>query len=688
MTINNLLCFTFLQNCVIVIKDIKLFFKRQTMKDTFYITTPIYYPSGNWHIGTCYTTVVCDAIARFYRMRGKEVFFLTGTDEHGQKIEDKAKEKGVTPKEFVDVIVEDLKGIWKMLDISYDRFIRTTDKDHEKTVQYVFKKLYDNGDIYKAEYEGWYCTPCESFFTETQLKDGKCPDCGRAVKKEKEESYFFRLSKYADKILKLYEDNPEFLQPKSRMNEMINNFIKPGLQDLCVSRTTVKWGIPVEFDKNHTVYVWIDALSNYISALGYKNGNEELFDKFWPCDLHMTGKEIIRFHAIIWPAILMALDLPLPKRVYGHGWLLIGGDKLSKSKQDKISTELTDPKEIVARYGKDSLRYFLLREIPFGSDGVYSNEAFLNRINSDLSNDLGNLVSRTTAMIAQNFGGILPASTAEEDIDRELISMSQSLLELVERDIEEINVPKALQDIFKVVGRANKYIDETTPWVLAKDPEKRDRLATVLYNLSEVIRITSTILAAFIPSSAEKILSCYGIEVNGLSLDTVEKFGYLKAGIAVTKSQPIFPRIDVKKELKAVEDMMIERHKKVQKSADKPVIDKNNEPKVPSEITIDDFFKTDLRVAKVLSCEKVEKSDKLLKLQLSLGNETRQVVSGIAKYYTSEELVGKKVVLVANLKPAKLRGVESQGMILCGECGDNVRLVEPDQSLPEGSKIR
>lgn len=658
------------------------------MKDTFYITTPIYYPSGNWHIGTCYTTVVCDAIARFYRLKGKQVFFLTGTDEHGQKIEDKAKEKGVTPKEFVDVIVEDLKGIWEMLDISYDRFIRTTDEDHEKTVQYVFKKLYDNGDIYKAEYEGWYCTPCESFFTETQLKDGKCPDCGRPVKKEKEESYFFRLSKYADRILKLYEDNPEFLQPKSRMNEMINNFIKPGLQDLCVSRTTVKWGIPVEFDKNHTVYVWIDALSNYISALGYKNGNEELFNQFWPCDLHMTGKEIIRFHAIIWPAILMALDLPLPTRVYGHGWLLIGGDKLSKSKQDKISTELTDPKEIVARYGKDSLRYYLLREIPFGSDGVYSNEAFLNRINSDLSNDLGNLVSRTTAMIAQNFGGILPEPGEKADIDEELISMSEALLGLVERDIEEINVPKALQDIFKVVGRANKYIDETTPWVLAKDPLKRDRLATVLYNLSEVIRITSTILAAFIPSSAEKILSCYGIDFNDLNFGTVEKFGYLKAGTMVVKSQPIFPRIDVKKELKAVEDMMIERHKKAQKSADKPVIDKNKEVEAPSEITIDDFFKTDLRVAKVVACEKVEKSDKLLKLQLSLGEETRQVVSGIAKYYTPEELVGKKVVLVANLKPAKLRGVESQGMILCGECGDNVRLVEPDQSLPEGSKIR
>lgn len=664
------------------------------MKDKFYITTPIYYPSGNWHIGTCYTTVVCDAIARFYRMSGKDVFFLTGTDEHGQKIEDKAKEKGVTPKEFVDVIVDDLKGIWQMLDISYDRFIRTTDPDHEKTVQYVFKRLYDNGDIYKSEYEGWYCTPCESFFTETQLKDGKCPDCGRPVTKEKEESYFLRLSKYADRILKLYEDNPEFLQPKSRMNEMINNFIKPGLQDLCVSRTSVKWGIPVEFDKNHTVYVWIDALSNYISALGYKNGNEDLFNKFWPCDLHMTGKEIIRFHAIIWPAILMALDLPLPKRIYGHGWLLIGGDKLSKSKQDKISTELTDPKEIVSRYGKDALRYYLLREIPFGSDGAYSNEAFLNRINSDLSNDLGNLVSRTTAMICQNFDGVLPAPTEREPIDDELISLVNSLLDCVTADITAIDVPKALQDVFKVVGRANKYIDETTPWVLAKDAAKKQRLATVLYNLSEAIRVSSTILLAFIPSSAEKILACYGLDGKNVNLNSACKYGVLKEGTVVLKAQPIFPRIDVKKELKDIDELMIKRHETAQKSANKPVIakkDENNkatEPAVLPEITIDDFFKTELKVAKIITAEKIEKSDKLLKIQLSLGNETRQVVSGIAPYYTTEELIGKKVVLVANLKPAKLRGVESQGMILCGECGDTVRLVEPSMDLPEGSKIR
>lgn len=665
------------------------------MKEKFYITTPIYYPSGNWHIGTCYTTVVCDAIARYYRMAGRDVFFLTGTDEHGQKIQAKAKEKGVSPKEFVDVIVDDLKGIWKMLDISYDRFIRTTDPDHIKTVQYVFKRLYDNGDIYKSRYEGWYCTDCESFFTDLQLKDGKCPDCGREVHKEKEESYFLRLSKYADRILKLYEDNPEFLQPKSRMNEMINNFIKPGLQDLCVSRTSVKWGIPVEFDPSHTVYVWIDALSNYISALGYKNGDETLFDKFWPCDLHMTGKEIIRFHAIIWPAILMALDLPLPKKVYGHGWLLIGGDKLSKSKQDKISTELTDPKEIVARYGKDALRYFLMREIPFGSDGAYSNESFLNRINSDLSNDLGNLVSRTTAMISQNFGGVLPAPTQKETIDDEIVTLATSLYDAVKKDIEEINVPKALQDIFKLVSRANKYIDETTPWVLAKDPSKKSRLGTVLYNLAECIRIATTLLVPFIPSSAEKILGYLGISVQGLSLDSAKEFGVIKEGTIIAKADPVFPRIDVKKELKDIDEMMIKRHKA--KEAEQKNNQKQQTPAEKAEkafddgangqISIDEFFKTELRVAKVLECEKVEKSDKLLKLKLSLGNETRQVVSGIASYYTPEEMIGKKVVLVANLKPAKLRGVLSEGMILCGESDGKVKLIEPDASLKEGSKI-
>ncbi len=656
--------------------------------NTFFITTPIYYPSGNWHIGTCYTTVVCDSIARFNRLKGKEVFFLTGTDEHGQKIENKAKECGKSPKEFIDPIVDDLKGIWELLDISYDHFIRTTDESHVKSVQKIFKKLYEQGDIYKSEYSGWYCTPCESFWTESQLKDGKCPDCGREVHLEKEESYFFRLSKYADKILKLYEDNPEFLQPKSRVNEMINNFLKPGLQDLCVSRTSIKWGIPVDFDKNHVVYVWVDALSNYITALGYLSEDETLFNKFWPCNVHMTAKEIIRFHAIIWPALIMAMGIELPKKVYGHGWLLIGGDKLSKSKGDKISTELTDPKEIVARYGSDALRYFLLREIPFGSDGVYTNEALLTRINSDLANDLGNLVSRTSAMVNQYFGGVLPAPQDKEPIDDELIAIAEGVLSNVEQAVNELNVPKALQEIFKLIGRANKYIDETMPWVLNKDESKRGRLATVIYNLLECVHISAVILKPFLPKSANSILQIFGIDGNTVTdFSSIEKFGYLKEGTLVSKSQPLFPRIDLKKELQQIDEMMIARHKEKEKLAKKAEI-KVDAPSKTEQITIDEFCKTELRVAKVLECEKVEKSKKLLKLKLTLGYEERTVVSGIAEFYKPEEMVGKKVVLVANLKPAKLCGIESQGMILCAENGDKVTLIEPNQDMPEGSKIR
>ncbi len=656
-------------------------------KNTFYITTPIYYPSGNWHIGTCYTTVVCDAIARFYRMRGDDVFFLTGTDEHGQKIENKANEKGLTPMEYVNPIVEDLKQIWKMLDISYDRFIRTTDADHIKTVQNILKKLYEKGEIYKSEYSGWYCTSCESFFTETQLKDGKCPDCGREVHKEVEESYFFRLSKYADKIIKLYEDNPEFLQPNSRVNEMVNNFLKPGLQDLCVSRTSVKWGIPLEFDPKHVAYVWVDALSNYISALGFMNGDDSLYKKFWPANLHMTGKEIVRFHAIIWPAILMALGEPIPKQVYGHGWLLIGGDKLSKSKSDAVKFELVDPKEICARYGSDALRYFLLREVPFGADGVYTNEAFLTRINNDLSNDLGNLVSRTTAMINQYFGGKLPEYSTITELDGEVVSMINGLYEQVTTDVKEINIPKALIDIFKVIGRANKYIDETMPWSLAKSEENRDRLKTVMYVLAEAIRVSSTLLLAFIPSSATKILDCFNIDASQIKEFGVNlKFGVLKEGTPIKKSQPIFPRIDIKKEIADIEKMMLERKKqqKAQQAEEKP----KKEERTFEEITIDDFSKVELRVAEVTACEKLPKAKKLLKLSVNLGYEQRTVVSGIANYYTPEELVGKKVILVANLKPAKLCGVESQGMILCSDDGENVNLVEPNPNASIGSLVR
>ena len=662
------------------------------MEKTFYITTPIYYPSGNWHIGTCYTTVVCDAIARFKRMSGFDVFFLTGTDEHGQKIEEKAKEQNKTPIEYVNPIVDDLKSIWKMLGISYDRFIRTTDEDHVKTVQKIFRTLYEKGEIYKSEYKGWYCTPCESFWTEAQLKDGKCPDCGREVHLEKEESYFFRLSRYADKLRKLFQDNPEFLQPKSRVNEMVNNFIDAGLQDLCVSRTSIKWGIPVDFDPGHVVYVWVDALPNYISALGYGSDDQALFDKFWPCDIHMTGKEIVRFHTLIWPAILMALGLPLPKRVYGHGWLLIGGDKLSKSKSDKISTELTDPKEIVARYGSDALRYFLLREIPFGNDGVYTNEILLHRINSDLANDLGNLVSRTTAMINQYFGGILPECGKSEGPDEELVSIAESVCDNAAQAIDEINVPKALGEIFKLIQRANKYIDETTPWILAKDENGRERLKTVLYNLAECIRISSVMLMPFIPEAPVKILKCFGIDANDVkSFDCVKKFGGLKPGIKVEKSQPIFPRIDVKKELAAIEEMMILRHKekeRKEKMSENKSVNEANGKSCDNQIAIEQFMQTDLRVARVISCEAVEGSKKLLKFRLSLGDETRTVVSGIKEYYDPETLVGKRVILVANLKPAKIKGIVSQGMLLCAEDNGNLSLITTLADISDGAKVR
>lgn len=651
--------------------------------DKFYITTPIYYPSGNWHIGHCYTTVVCDAFARFNRMLGKDVYFLTGTDEHGQKIEKKATEKGLTPMEFINPLVDELKEIWKLLDISYNRFIRTTDADHVKSVQKIFEKLYEKGEIYKSEYEGWYCSPCESFWTDTQLKDGKCPDCGREVQKEKEESYFFRLSKYADKIIDHYEKNPEFLQPKSRVNEMVNNFIKSeqGLQDLCVSRTTIKWGIPVTFDKKHTVYVWVDALSNYITALGYGTENDELYKKYWPCDLHMVGKEIVRFHAIIWPAILMALGEELPKQVYGHGWLLIGGDKLSKSKQDKVGAELTDPLKLVQRYGSDAVRYFLLREIPFGNDGVYTNESLLSRINSDLANVYGNLVSRTTAMIEKYFGGEIPAPTCEEELDNELKSVAVACLDKIKEKMSEINVPEALAEIFKVLNRANKYIDETTPWVLAKDESQKGRLATVLYNLAEAIRICSVLLKPYITVMPNKALEMLGVNSQEITdFSTATTFGLLKSGVKVSTGV-LFPRIDVAKETKEMSDIASssKQAKKQEKKEEKAEIE---------QIAIDDFMKTALRVAQVKACEKVEKSKKLLKFTLDVDGEERTVVSGIAEYYTAEELIGKKVVLVYNLKPAKLCGIESQGMLLCAEKDGKVCLISPEKDMPSGSVVR
>lgn len=644
------------------------------MKEKFYITTPIYYPSGNWHLGHCYTTVICDAIARFKRMDGFDVFFLTGTDEHGVKIEKRAAENNTTPKAFVDALVGNIKELWKTLGISYDKFIRTTDDYHVEAVQKIFKKLYDNGDIYKAEYEGMYCTPCESFWTESQLVDGKCPDCGRPVEKAKEESYFFRLSKYQDKLIELYQNNPEFISPKSRMNEMINNFIKPGLQDLCVSRTSFKWGIPVSFDDKHVIYVWIDALTNYITALGYAGKDDSLFKKYWPADLHMVGKEIVRFHTIIWPAILMALGVELPKKVYGHGWLLIGGDKMSKSKGNVV-----DPFVLSERYGVDAVRYFLLREVPFGSDGVYTNEALLNRTNADLANDLGNLVSRTTAMITQYFGGIIPDGSYREEIDNELVSLCEEALEKVRRDVDNLLIPESLAEIFKLIQRANKYIDETTPWILAKDESKKQRLGTVLYNLAETIRISAVLLSPFMPDTAKRIFDDLQLGKLPDSFDSVKTFGLLESGKPVVKGKALFPRIDVKKELVELEKLAEKHEKKQEKPAE------SNEEK--GLVSIDDFSKIELATAKVLTCEKVEKSDKLLKLTLDVGGKQRTVVSGIAQYYTPEYMVGKTVVIVKNLKPVKLKGILSEGMILCASNGKDVVFVSPEKEIESGSGV-
>lgn len=638
-------------------------------KPTYYITTPIYYSSGNFHIGHCYTTVICDAIARFKRMDGYDVFYLTGTDEHGQKVQQKAEAAGVTPKQYVDKLYDQIVELWKLLGISYDKFIRTTDSYHEQTVQKVYEKLLASGDIYKSTYEGWYCTPCESFWTESQLEDGKCPDCHREVKLQKEESYFFRLSKYQDRLIKFYEQNPDFISPKSRMNEMINNFIKPGLKDLCISRTTFDWGIKLPFDPKHVAYVWIDALTNYITALGYLQEDHSLFDKFWPADLHMVGKEIVRFHTIIWPALLMALDLPLPKKVYGHGWLLMGNDKMSKSKGN-----VADPTVLANRYGADAVRYFLLREIPFGSDGNYTDEALLTRTNADLVNDLGNLVSRTTAMVTQYFGGTVPRPNAYTETDRELISLCESALPQVRKDMDALSAPDALSDIFRIIQRANKYIDETMPWALNKNGDK-DRLATVMYVLTECIRFAATLLTPFIPQTATRIFEKIGLPTPA-DFDGLAHFGAIGDGVTVHKGDNLFNRIDIKKELDEL--------KKLATADEQP---QKSQPQA-TEITIEDFAKVKFTTAKVLSCEKVAKSDKLLVMKLQVGDETRQVVSGIAQYYTPEYMVGKTVVLVSNLKPAKIRGVESNGMILCAADGQNVVFVTPEKDIGSGKEVR
>lgn len=648
-------------------------------KKPFYITTPIYYPSGNPHIGHCYTTVACDSIARYRRMQGYDVMFLTGTDEHGLKIEQKAAEKGVTPKEYVDEVVKTFKKLWSYMNISYDRYIRTTDDYHIETVQKIFKALYDKGYIYKGEYKGKYCTPCESFWTESQLdENGCCPECHREVTEAKEEAYFFKMSSFAERIEKLLTET-DYLQPKTRATELVNNFIKPGLEDLCVSRTTFKWGIPVTFDDKHVVYVWIDALSNYISALGFWNEQYNDFDKFWPADVHMVAKDIMRFHAIIWPAMLMALDLPLPKHLAVHGWITFNGQKMSKSLGNVV-----DPFILGERYGADAIRYHILREMALGADSSFSNEIMINRINSDLANGLGNLVSRTVAMADKYFGGTLPADREAGDFDAELMAEAKGLVAKVDEFMDKTQINNALAEIFKVVSRANKYIDETAPWVLGKDESKKARLATVLYNLLETIRIVSTLLSNFMPTTMPKVWEQIGAAESDITYENAGKFGVLPADVTVHRGEIIFPRIDVDKEIEELNKIIGSNAKPEEKADD------GFEPApIADEITIDDFAKVDLRVALVKDCEKVKKSKKLLCLQLDDGFGGRQVVSGIAAWYKPEDLIGKKVVIVANLKPVKLCGVESNGMICAADTPDGAAsVIFPDQDLPCGAKLR
>ena len=641
-------------------------------KKPYYITTAIAYASGKPHIGNTYEIILTDAIARYKRLAGFDVFFCTGTDEHGQKIENKAHEAGLSPKAFVDGVAKQIKGIWDLVGTSYDYFIRTTDDYHEKTVQNIFKKFYEQGDIYKSEYEGWYCEPCESFFTETQIVDGKCPDCGRPVKKMKEEAYFFKMSKYADRLMKYIEDHTDFISPELRKKEMINNFLKPGLQDLCVSRTSFKWGIPVPFDERHVIYVWLDALTNYITALGYDVDRQgENFGKYWPADLHVIGKDILRFHTIYWPIFLMALDLPLPKKVFGHPWLLFGEDKMSKSKGNVIYAD-----DLVHAFGVDAVRHYVLSETPFAADGSITYETVIERYNSDLANNLGNLVSRTLAMTKKYFGGMVPAPAQGTEFDASLIETVKQTVETYKAKMDDLHIADAENAVFAMLRRANKYIDETAPWILAKDEDKKEVLGTVLYNLLETIRVGAVLLTPFMPSTAASIFKQLNTEAGDLS--TVENFGVYAAGTVLGESEMLFGRIDAEKKL---EELKAE-HEAAVKAAQKP-----EKPEGVAEIGIDDFMGVELRTAQVIACEPVPKAKKLLKLQIDLGYEQRQVVSGIAKWYKPEDLVGKKIIVVANLKPAKLCGVESQGMILAsGE--ETVRVVFLAEDTPLGERVR